>query len=113
MKEITGKPGLVGNFTYHSGKRTCATQLYQAGVDEQEIMSRTGHRSETAVRKYKRSNSVLMENVSKVLDPPKMMKFEDPLTPVIIQDNLLMNDSKEVQNQENIPLNPQSVFNNF
>ena len=54
MKEITGKAGLVGNFTNHSGKRTCATQLYQAGVDEQEIMSRTGHRSETAVRKYKR-----------------------------------------------------------
>ena len=45
-------------------------------------------RSETAVRKYKRSNSVLMENVSKVLDPPKMMKFEDPLPPLIIQENL-------------------------
>ena len=53
-----------------------------------------------------------MENVSKVLDPPKMMKFEDPLPPVIIQENLSMNDSKEVQNQENVPLNPQSVFSN-
>ena len=74
--------------TNHSGTRTCATQLYQAGVDEQEIMSRTGHRSETAVQKYKRSNSVLMENESKVLDPPKMMKFEDPLPPLIIQENL-------------------------
>lgn len=52
MKEITGNAGLVGNFTNHSGKRTCATQLYQAGVDEQDIMSRTGHRSESAVRKY-------------------------------------------------------------
>ena len=31
MKEITGQAGLVGNFTNHSGKRTCATQLYQAG----------------------------------------------------------------------------------
>ena len=31
MKEITGKAGLVGNFTNHSGKRTSATQLYQAG----------------------------------------------------------------------------------
>ena len=88
MKEIIGQAGLVGNFTNHSGKRTCATQLYQAGVDEQEIMSRTGHRSETAVRKYKRTNSVLMKNVSNVLDPPKMMKFEDPLPPMIIQENL-------------------------
>ena len=58
MKEITGKAGLVGNFTNHSGKITCATQLYQAGVDEQEIKSRTVHRSKTNVRKYKRSNSV-------------------------------------------------------
>ena len=45
MKEITGQAGLVGNFTNRSGKRICATQLYQAGVDEQEIMSRTGHRA--------------------------------------------------------------------
>ena len=47
-------------------------------VDEQEIMSRTGHRSETVVRKYKRSNSVLMENVSKVLNPPKDDEIRRP-----------------------------------
>jgi hypothetical protein len=35
MKEATGLAGLIGNFTNHSGKRTCATQLYQAGVDGQ------------------------------------------------------------------------------
>ena len=39
--------------TSHSGKRTCVTQLYMAGVDEQEIMQRTGHRSEKSVQKYK------------------------------------------------------------
>lgn len=66
MKEIAGNAGLEGNFTNHSGKRTCAIQLYQAGIDEQEIMSRTGHRSEVAVRKYKRSNSALQERVSEV-----------------------------------------------
>lgn len=71
MKEIAGKAGLEGNFTNHSGKRTCATQLYQAGIDEQEIMSRTGHRSEEAVRKYKRSNSALQERVSEDLNPFK------------------------------------------
>lgn len=51
MKEIKGKAGLYGNFRNHSGKRACATQLYQDGIDGQEIMSQTGHRSETAVRK--------------------------------------------------------------
>lgn len=70
---------MEGNFTNYSGKRTCATQLYQAGIDDQEIMSRTGHRSEVAVRKYKRSNSALQERVSEVLNPPphvKKMKCE-------------------------------------
>ncbi|KAK3102881.1 hypothetical protein FSP39_014619 [Pinctada imbricata] len=73
MKVICDKAGLVGNFTNHSGKRTCATQLYLAGVDEQEIMGRTGHRSEKAVRKDKRSSEAIAERVSAVLDPP-----EDP-----------------------------------
>ncbi|XP_062568432.1 uncharacterized protein LOC134230612 [Saccostrea cucullata] len=76
MKEITRKAELKGNFTNHSGKRTCATQLYHAGIDEQEIMSRTGHRSETAVRKYKRSNSALQERVSEVLNPPNVKKIK-------------------------------------
>ncbi|XP_062602127.1 zinc finger MYM-type protein 2-like [Saccostrea cucullata] len=56
MKEMCAAGGLTGNFTNHSGKRTCATQMYLSGIDEQEIMARTGHRSEKAVRKYKRSS---------------------------------------------------------
>lgn len=53
MKIICERGGLKGNYTNHSGKRSCATQLYIAGVDEQEIMARTGHRSEKSVRKYR------------------------------------------------------------
>jgi hypothetical protein len=34
MKELTGQAGVVGNFTNHSGKRTCAIQLHQAGVGD-------------------------------------------------------------------------------
>lgn len=49
MKKMYQKAGLVGNYTNHSSKRTCATSLYKAGLDEQSIMDRTGHRS-TAVR---------------------------------------------------------------
>ncbi|KAK3082931.1 hypothetical protein FSP39_009329 [Pinctada imbricata] len=76
MKEITGKAGLQENFTNHSGRRTCATQLYHAGVDEQEIMQRTGHRSETADRKYKRTNSALQGHVSEILNPPTSKKVK-------------------------------------
>ncbi|XP_062572726.1 uncharacterized protein LOC134234683 [Saccostrea cucullata] len=45
MKEMCNKAGLEGNFTNQSRKRTCATQLYQSGLDEQQIMSRTVQRS--------------------------------------------------------------------
>lgn len=70
MKVIAEKGELCGNFTNHSGKRTCATQMYIAGVPEQEIMKRTGHRSE-AVRKYKDCSSAMLKKVSQVLDPPR------------------------------------------
>ena len=38
MATICKKAGIEGNFSNHSGKRTCATSLYDAGIDEQEIM---------------------------------------------------------------------------
>ena len=72
MKEIAQKGGLKGNFTNHSGKRSCAFQLYNAGVPEQEIMAKTGHRSELAVRKYKRTSDEMLKQVSCVLDPNDM-----------------------------------------
>lgn len=56
------------------------TDVYLSGIDEQEIMSRTGHRSEKAVRKYKTSSCEIQEKVSSVLDPPapKKVKPESP-----------------------------------
>ena len=44
--------GIPGHFTNHSLKVTSATRLFEARVDEQLIMQRTGHTS-TAVRSYK------------------------------------------------------------
>ena len=73
-------------FTNHSGKVTCATQLYESGqFDEQTIMARTGHRS-SAVRAYKRPSSTLTKAVSNALQPPadidviKHVKMEDKKT---------------------------------
>ena len=68
---------MEGNYTNHSGKRTCATQLYLAGVDEQDIMARTGHRSEKAVRKYKQTCPTFRKRVSKVLDPPSTRECQE------------------------------------
>lgn len=54
---------ITGSFTNHSEKCTCATQMYIAGVPEQEIIKRTGHCSE-AVRKYKDCTSSMLKKVS-------------------------------------------------
>lgn len=66
MKSIAKKGGLQGNYTNHSGKKTCATQLYVGGVPEAEIMSVTGHRSQQGVRKYMRSNVDMKKNICKI-----------------------------------------------
>ena len=79
MKTICEKGGLTGHYTNHSGKRTCATQLYNQSVDEQETMRRTGHRSTTAVRKHKRTSDEMSANMSHILDPPKPTQENCPI----------------------------------
>lgn len=51
-------------FANHSGKRTCATFSYQADIQEQSIISRTGHQSLESVRKYRRPFSEMLKYVS-------------------------------------------------
>lgn len=70
MKEMCCKAGFEGNFTNQSGKRTLLTQLYQSGLDEQQIMNRTGHRSLNCVQKYKRASRDQLRDVSNLLEPP-------------------------------------------
>lgn len=74
---ICDRAGLKGNFTNHSGKRTCAIQLYIAGVAEQEIMARTGHRSEKSVRKY----SIVLKFMIKLLE---FLIHHSPAFPVVV-----------------------------
>ncbi|XP_062620651.1 uncharacterized protein LOC134282241 [Saccostrea cucullata] len=106
MKVICEKAGLKGNYANHSGKRTCATALYQNGVDEQEIMGRTGHRSEVGVRAYKHGNAEIACTVSKVLNPPepKLPKMEPkdasgPLMDISTSNEINIPDKVEVLGQ--------------
>lgn len=62
------KADIPGFFSNHSGKRTCATALYQGEVPEQEIMERTGHRSIESVRKYKRPSEEMLRDISNALE---------------------------------------------
>lgn len=50
--------GISGYYTNHYLRATAATRLHQSGVEEQEIMERTGHRSTEAIRSYKRTSII-------------------------------------------------------
>ncbi|XP_045167184.2 uncharacterized protein KIAA1958 homolog [Mercenaria mercenaria] len=71
MKDICSSAGLEGRYTNHSGKKTCATTLYQGGIPEEEIMKRTGHRSTTGVRKYQKPSPAMLKEISNTLNPPQ------------------------------------------
>ena len=68
MKRLCKEAGLEGYKTNHSLRVTAATRLYNAGVDEQLIMQRTGHRSIEGVRIYKRTSEQQQEDVSSLLE---------------------------------------------
>lgn len=100
MKTICQKGELKGNFSNHSGKRTLATRLYQAGVSEQMIMDRTGHRSEKAVRTYKRPADSMLKDVSNILNPSnKQIKLEDPKP--LTDTRAILPEQVDIENTEN------------
>ena len=67
-------------YTNHSLRTTAATRLFDAGVDEQLIMKRTGHRSVAGVCSYKRVTDNLNMLTSCILNeqvqPAKKLKEE-------------------------------------
>jgi hypothetical protein len=79
--------GIVGFKTNHSLRVTSATRLFQSGVDEQLIMSHTGHRSVDGVRFYKRISEEQKKTVSGILSSActsvntKPAELDPPETP--------------------------------
>ncbi len=73
VPRLCSSAGIEGYKTNHSLRVTAATRLYQAGVDEQLIMKRTGHRSimsirlATRLRLYKRVSDIQEQAVSAIL----------------------------------------------
>ena len=60
--------GFNGFFYNHSLRATLATRLYEENVDEQLIMERTGHRSVSGVRSYKRTSDCMKQNLSNIIN---------------------------------------------
>ena len=74
VKRLCSTLGKEGHYTNHSLRRTCATRLFQEGVEEQQIMSITGHRSTKAVRLYKEVSHEQQEETSKIIQNAKKFK---------------------------------------
>ena len=54
VARLCKQTGIEGYETNHSLRATAITSLFESGVDKQQIMERTGHRSLEGVRSYKR-----------------------------------------------------------
>ena len=76
--------GFSGYFTNHSLRATAATRLFDADVDEQLIMAKTGHVS-SAVRSYKRVNERQLQRVSDVVACKKPALSAKPLESVKVE----------------------------
>lgn len=68
VREMCKAAEIEGFKTNHSLRATTATRLYQAGVDEQLIMERTGHRSLDGVRSYKRTSQEQQATLSDIMN---------------------------------------------
>ena len=75
MKTICTNAGITGRKSNHSLKATCATRLFQEGIDEQVIMEKTGHRSVRGVRAYKRINDAHIYSANVAIDGQSVKKF--------------------------------------
>ena len=62
--DMMNQAGFEGHYTNHSLRVSLATRLFDAQVDEQLIMSTTGHSSTEGVRAYKRASSKLKQITS-------------------------------------------------
>ena len=80
VSRICTAASIRGFKTNHSLRVTAATRLFQAGVDEQLIMERTGHHSTDGIRVYKRSSIEQQQAISDILSrSSKKQKAENPM----------------------------------
>ncbi len=78
VSRVCKAAGVTGYKTNHSLRVTTATRLFQKGVEEQLIMSRTGHRSVEGVRTYKRIGDDQRQMMSDILNEATNAEEEIP-----------------------------------
>ena len=97
VQKFCGEAGFDGHYTGHSGKVTCATELFNNMVDEQLIQHYTGHRSVDSVRAHKRPGDEHFKSVSRILQPPtKAIQSGLPNThPTSLTENQTVNKAED------------------
>jgi len=82
VKRLCQQGGFSGYFTNHSLQTTAATRMFEARVDEQLIMQRTGHATTADVWCYKRVGEKLKTLTSDALNGAKLPKLDmEPASP--------------------------------
>ena len=88
VKTMMTEANITGNFTNHSLRATGTTALFDSGTPEAIIQKRTGHRSLTALRMYKRVTpkqelavAEVLGNYSHAKETDDMYHFDLPFMP--------------------------------
>ena len=69
VKQMFRRANIQGNFTNHSLRATCATQLFGAGIPEALVQKQTGHKSVESLRLYERVTEHQKRVVSNIIQP--------------------------------------------
>ena len=72
---MCAEAGMVEKKTNHSLRAAGVSQLFEAGVDEKLIQSRSGHRHLESLRMYERVNANQEQAVSNILSPTERVDY--------------------------------------
>ena len=67
MKNISKQAGLSQQYTNHSIRATAVTILDKSGFEARHIMSVSGHRSESSIRSYSKTDEATKKRISETL----------------------------------------------
>ncbi|CAB4037784.1 uncharacterized protein LOC110973579 [Paramuricea clavata] len=97
MKSISEKAGCSLIYTNHSLRATTVTVLDEAGVASRDIMSVTGHKSESSLKHYVRTGNAKKQDMSTIISSQMQENIpvarEEPAESIF--DDLVLTDSQE------------------
>ena len=96
MPDLCAKAGLPRK-TSHCLRKTTATRLFQANVEEKLIRERTGHRS-NALFNYEQKSEEQEKQVSNLLGPPDLNKEASN-----VNESFVLDVSDEILGSINLP----------